>query len=198
MRFFVLALTLLSATLHADVMIRNARVFDGTSVRPATDVFVRGGTIAAVGKGLRVPDAIEVIDGTGKTLLPGLIDAHTHSFGTALTDALMFGVTTELDQFTDSTLARAMREEQAAGKASHRADLFSAGILVTAPKGHGTEYGFEIPTITAPDQAQAFVDARIAEGSDWIKIAYDDGKSYGMTLPTLDVPFQNKGNGCEA
>jgi hypothetical protein len=52
-------------------------------------------------------------------------------------------------------------------------DLFSAGTLVTPPGGHGTEYGFPIPTITAADQADAFVAARVAEGSDYIKIVYD-------------------------
>src|SRR5690606_10365677 len=35
--------------------------------------------------------------------------------------------------------------------------------------------------------AQAFIDARIAEGSDYIKIVYDDGRAYGMDVPTLDV-----------
>jgi imidazolonepropionase-like amidohydrolase len=182
----LLAVLILAPVLHAGIVFRNARVFDGTSVLPAgTEVLVEGGTIAAVGKRLRVPDGTEIVDGTGKTLLPGLIDAHTHSFGTALTDALMFGVTTNLDQFTDVRMAASMRAEQAAGKAAHRADLFSAGTLVTAPKGHGTEYGFEIPTITAPGEAQAFVDARIAEGSDWIKIVYDDGHTYGGKIPTV-------------
>jgi len=42
-----------------------------------------------------------------------------------------------------------------------------------------------IPTITSPDEAQAFVDARIAEGSDYIKIIYDDGKAYRLDFPTL-------------
>src|SRR6185503_3260341 len=56
----------------------------------------------------------------------------------------------------------------------------------TSPGGHGTEYGMEIPTITKPEEAQAFVDARIAEGSDWIKIVYDDGRAYGVSMPTID------------
>jgi hypothetical protein len=30
------------------------------------------------------------------------------------------------------------------------------------------------------------VDARIAEGSDWIKIVYDDGSAFGIDWPTLD------------
>ena len=49
------------------------------------------------------------------TLLPGLIDAHTHSFGPALEEALNFGVTTVLDMFTEPNQAAAWRREQAAG-----------------------------------------------------------------------------------
>jgi hypothetical protein len=44
-----------------------------------------------------------------------------------------------------------------------------------------------IPTISSPDSAQAFVDARLAEGSDYIKIVYDDGSSYGTSLATIDT-----------
>jgi imidazolonepropionase-like amidohydrolase len=64
--------------------------------------------------------------------------------------------------------------------------MLSAGTLATAPGGHGTEYGRPIPTINSPAGAQAFVDARVAEGSDYIKIVYDDGHTYGLNIPTLD------------
>lgn len=167
------------------ILFRNARVFDGTRTIEREDVLVRGGTIVALGRSLAAPTGATIVDATGKTLLPGFIDSHTHAFGSALEDALIFGVTTELDMFTDAGYARQMRAEQAAGKAGARADLYSAGTLVTAPKGHGTEYGMVIPTITTPDSAQAFVDARIAEGSDYIKIIYDDGKTYGGSIPTI-------------
>jgi imidazolonepropionase-like amidohydrolase len=169
----------------ADLLIRNARVFDGTRVLERTDVLVHDGRIAQVGKGIAAPKGAEVLDASGKTLLPGLIDAHTHSWGDALEQALIFGVTTELDQFTDVAMAAKARAEQKAGNVASRADLFSAGTLVTAPKGHGTEYGVEIPTIVSPAEAQSFVDARLAEGSDWIKIVYDDGRTYGMSTPTV-------------
>ncbi len=99
----------------------------------------------------------------------------------------MFGVTTELDMFTDAHLAHTLRAEQAAGNVAGRADLFSAGTLITAPGGHGTEYGIRIPTLAVPESAQAFINARIAEGSDYIKIVYDDGRAYGMDIPTLDA-----------
>ncbi|HEX7705804.1 MAG TPA: CIA30 family protein [Thermoanaerobaculia bacterium] len=180
----LVASVLSAAEAPRDIVFRNARVFDGARVIEA-DVLVRGDRIADVGKTLSAPEGAMVVDGRGKTLMPGLIDSHIHAFGNALEQALIFGVTTELDMFTDAGMARSMREQQAAGGASGRADLFSAGTLVTAPGGHGTQYGIPIPTIAAPEQAQEFVDARIAEGSDWIKIVYDDGSAYGMSTPTV-------------
>ncbi len=170
-----------SATLFRDV-----RVFDGERTHDARDVLVRDGRIAAVGSALRADGARE-IDGRGRTLLPGLIDAHAHAFGDALEQALVFGVTTELDMFTDHRLAATLRAEQRAGNVAARADLLSAGTLVTAPGGHGTEYGMAIPTIAHADSAQAFVDARLAEGADYVKIVYDDGRAYGMRMPTVDA-----------
>ncbi|MDB4876676.1 MAG: putative hydrolase [Gemmatimonadetes bacterium] len=189
MRSLALTALLLPAALGAQsrsTLFHDVRLFDGTRVTQHRDVLVRDGKIAGVGGAIAAPAGTQVINGTGKTLLPGLIDSHTHSWGDALTSALMFGVTTELDMFTDKTWAAQMRAEQRDGKANARADLFSAGTLVTAPKGHGTEYGMSIPTITTPDSAQAFVDARIAEGLDYIKLILDDGHAYGLTLPTID------------
>ena len=164
--------------------IRDVRVFDGEKTIAQTNVVVRDGSIASVGG--TIPAGMSTLDGAGRTLLPGLIDAHTHAFGDALNRALVFGVTTELDMFTEHGFAATMRKEQAqAGRALTRADIFSAGTLITAPGGHGTEYGMRIPTLAAAADAQAFVDSRIAEGSDYIKIVYDDGASYGMKIPTI-------------
>jgi imidazolonepropionase-like amidohydrolase len=167
------------------LVIRNVRIFDGSRVLTGDTVIISNGKITKIGKQLAVPDGAQVIDGAGETLLPGLIDAHTHVFGEVLKQALIFGVTTELDMFTDYRLAAEVRRQQAAGRSLDAADLFSAGTLVTAPKGHGTEYGLVIPTINGPEEAQAFVDARLAEGSDYIKIIYDDGSAYGLQIPTI-------------
>ena len=175
----------LAAQASPATLFRDVRVFDGTRMLPARDVLIQAGRITKVGERLTPPAGAVTIEAKGKTLLPGLIDAHTHTWGDASRTALVFGVTTELDMFTDAQAARAARAEQTAGMAKDRADLFSAGTLVTAPKGHGTEYGMTIPTITSADSAQAFVDARIAEGSDYIKIVYDDGRAYGLSFATL-------------
>ncbi len=190
-RLFVLLLITIATAACAqtassgDFVIRNVRIFDGTRVIAKGQVWVENGKIRAVGADVKAPASLRSIDGEGQTVLPGLIDAHTHAWGDALKEALIFGVTTELDMFTDKDYAAQVRHDQAAGKDTDMADLRSAGTLVTAPKGHGTEYGMPIPTITSPSEAQAFVDARIAEGSDYIKIIYDDGRKYNISIPTI-------------
>lgn len=160
------------------------RVFDGKQTWPEATVLVDGDKIVAVTPGGLIPSGVELIDGRGKTLLPGLIDAHVHaSMPIALEQSLAFGVTTVLDMFAPPQAVKQARD----GKPGH-ADILTSGILATAPGGHGTEYGFEIPTLTKPEEAQAWVDARIAEGSDYIKIVFDGGSAYGKTIPTLDTP----------
>jgi imidazolonepropionase-like amidohydrolase len=168
------------------VAITNVRIFDGAQIMPKGTVVIQGRAIAAVGPKVAVPAGAEVIDGAGATLLPGFIDSHTHTWGDALSRAAVFGVTTQLDMFTDPSFARSMREEQAKTGAPGRADLYSAGFLATAPGGHGTQFGLPVPTLKRPEEAEAWVDARVAEGSDYIKIVIEDSKLYGREIPTLD------------
>lgn len=49
-------------------------------------ILIRNGKIAAVGKDLTVPAGAQVIDGTGKYVMPGIIDAHSHSSGEAINE----------------------------------------------------------------------------------------------------------------
>ncbi len=167
----------------ATLAFRDVRVFDGERVLPRATVLVDGARIVAVGPDLPIPAGAELVEGAGHTILPGLIDAHAHIFdGAQLEQSLAWGVTTVLDMFTVAGSLPRLRADDGPG----RADLRSAGTLATAPGGHGTEYGFPIPTLTTPGEAQAWVDARLAEGSDYIKIVLDDGSAYGRTFPTLD------------
>lgn len=166
----------------APTLIRDVRVFDGQAVHERRSVLFEHGVISDADFRGAIPAGSRVVDGAGRTLLPGLIDAHTHAF--RLSDLpVLFGVTTQIDMFTDVGLMKKAKQEMAQGRNHHHADLFSAGTLVTAPHGHGTQFGLAIPTIKGPQEAQAFVDARIAEGSDFIKIVMESG--YGF--PSLDL-----------
>ena len=63
-----------------DVAIRNATIITITNGDIANGtVVVRNGKITAVGTNVAVPAGIRVIDGTGKYVMPGLIDAHSHA-----------------------------------------------------------------------------------------------------------------------
>ncbi|MFG3016193.1 amidohydrolase family protein [Streptomyces cinerochromogenes] len=177
--------------------IRGARVFDGEHIRGITDVVVEDEIIAAIGTEAGGRADVE-IDGRGGTLLPGLIDAHTHVFDGSLAEALRYGVTTEIDMFC---LPRPMaRHRRLAADRDDVADLRSAGTIATAPGGHPTQLiaaltgtvldpsdVTEIDTITDPAQAPAFVKARIAEGSDFLKIVIDDGTVHGTNLPAVTL-----------
>lgn len=170
--------------ISATLAFTHVRVFDGHRTVPDTTVLIDGDRIAAVAADLAAPAGATVIDGHGRTLLPGLIDAHVHAYDKAtLVQSLAFGVTTVLEMFGFPDNIKKLRQDPALD----HADLRSAGILATAPHGHGTEYGTEIPTLTRPEDAQPWVDARIAEGSDYIKIVLDDGRAYGWQIPTLDT-----------
>lgn len=60
-------------------LIRGATVFDGNGGELANaDVLMQDGRIAAVGQNLTAPDGATVIDGAGRFVTPGIIDAHSH------------------------------------------------------------------------------------------------------------------------
>ena len=161
-------------------------LFDGEGFRRNQDVWVEDGKVRRVGARLRLPDDLPRVDGREHTLLPGLLDGHVHTFGGTLGDALRFGVTSVLDQFTDPAFlagAKAARDEIAR---TGEADLFSAGMLATAPGGHGTQFGLAVEPLTEPASAAAWVRARKEEGSDWIKIVSEDGGAYRGEIPSLE------------
>ena len=189
------AFLMLSATpLHASspaLLFKDVNLFDGHALRPHQWVLVRGGRIARVGdRSVRAAGAV-AIDGRGKTLLPGLIDAHVHlphvHPENALAQSARLGVTTVIDMFTDQPTLKLLKRLEAADSPG-LADLRTAGVGATAPGGHPTELGGGFPTISTAGQANGFIDARLAEGSDFIKIILEDAKEFGpkmKPMPTL-------------
>ena len=84
-RLLTLTLSLLAGpTLFAQVLIKNVTVVDTEkkALLRNQSVVVTDGRIAAVAKDVKykLPEGTTVIDGTGKYLIPGLVDAHVHFF----------------------------------------------------------------------------------------------------------------------
>src|SRR5947207_1965139 len=81
--FAVLAAFLLAAPVAAEpILLRPARVFDGVDPRPheGWQVVVQGDRIVMVGPNLIAAEGARVIDLPGATLMPGLIEGHSHLF----------------------------------------------------------------------------------------------------------------------
>jgi imidazolonepropionase-like amidohydrolase len=165
-----------------------AKVFDGERARAGLVVEVEGERIVrlADADGYAAPAGTQVVEGAGHTLLPGLIDSHTHPLRDVdLRQSLVFGVTTSLSMMNRPELAQQVKAAQAKGEGKDLADLFGAGNPVTCPGGHGTQYGIPIPTVQGVDQIAAFVAARVKEGSDFIKVMYEHGDLYEGEVPGL-------------
>jgi imidazolonepropionase-like amidohydrolase len=62
------------------ILITNVNIFDGKSdaLAMSQDVLVEGNLIKQIGQGLKADEQTTVIDGKGRTLMPGLIDGHAH------------------------------------------------------------------------------------------------------------------------
>ncbi|MFN6934310.1 MAG: amidohydrolase family protein [Tsuneonella sp.] len=99
-----------SSSESGETLFRNVRVFDGTSatLSAPTNVLVRGNLIAAIGPEAIPTTATKTIDGRGRTLMPGLIDAHVH---------LTFGALS-MEQLASPDLTPAKAGEAAAANAT--------------------------------------------------------------------------------
>ncbi len=176
--------------LHQPFVISDVHIPSAGQASPAAHVRVHDGVITAVGDAAVRVSGDVVIDGRGATLLPGLIDSHVHLLPGCTQLAALFGVTTVVDMFSKPEV---IDPERSAVVASTRgtgpacADLRTSSIGATAPGGHPTLAYSPLPYVTGPGDAAAFVEARLAEGADHLKVIYDDGSGAMLNIPSLDV-----------
>ncbi|MEO5798580.1 MAG: amidohydrolase family protein [Gemmatimonadales bacterium] len=179
-RFSALALLLLVAcdTARPGVgteAISGATVIDVVSGRTIAQgvILIRDGHIVAIGSSadVPVPRGATVTDVTGRWIIPGLIDSHTHLQPWGLGLALHWGVTAVRDLHDGFPLADTLRAI-AARTPSPR--LFQAVAMLD---GTPTTYPDAIGLASA-DDADAAVASVAARGATWVKV-------YSHTTPTL-------------
>jgi imidazolonepropionase-like amidohydrolase len=167
----------------AGFLVVNARVFDGERLLEKTDVAVADGTIRAVGRALTRSERLAVIDGTNRTIMPGLIDAHAHV--TSLADprqALQFGVTTLLDMGAANVPQEQVFAVRAAARtATDMAGVFSAGYLASSRRPAGSTR----PLVRSVDDAVRFADSRRADGADYLKLQLNGARNATLGDPNM-------------
>ena len=173
------------------LVITNARLIDGTGNPPLTNavIVISGGKFEAVGKvgKARFPKDAEIIDVSGKTVIPGLIDAHMHmtsfapsKYETALTNdsimsyraafrlnqLLLAGITTVRDLSSPSNVSIMAKKAFAEGLfVGSRPIVVGRGITSTG--GHGSRSG-----LIADGEAEWRKGVRelLRQGADLIKL----------------------------
>ncbi len=205
-------------------LIRNARIFigDGQIIENGA-VLVKNGKVAEVYDG-NIPDEKTVhadpIEAAGKTILPGLIDAHVHlaapggflddwskydatkSMTRALAAYLYCGVTAVKSVGDPLDTVLGIRSLVNSGERLG-AEFFLVGPLFTTPGGHGTEIMRGLPenirnSVNAqflrlpktPDEAKGEVDSLKRLGVDGIKAVMEAGAG-GLVYNRLDPQLLN-------
>src|SRR5262245_10464010 len=122
----------------AAIVLRGATVLpqDGPAI-PNADVVIEGERIVAVGaRGtVKIPEGAEVVDDSGRWLVPGLIDLHAHVAMEQIVPELFVahGVTTVRDMGNRLELVRPLRDAILAGKRTGPEILYVGPILDGEP-----------------------------------------------------------------
>jgi imidazolonepropionase-like amidohydrolase len=151
------------------IALEGATLIDGAGGAPKGDalIIVRNGHIDAVARvnEIPVPRGALVVNLAGKTIIPGLIDAHAHVERWAAGRYIAWGVTTVRDLHGGADSVLALRKDLNLGSVLGPR-MFSAGAMID---GVPTTYP-NATGVATPDQARRAVDQHAVAGVDYLKV----------------------------
>lgn len=182
-------------------LIRNVKLFDGTAVaaKPMDVLFDETGILAVAETGAEAPAADTVVDGSGKTLTPGLIDGHVHlgakgmegpsdprSYTEAgariahqMQDIRRYGITTVRNCGTGGNADLFVRDMIRSGEIDGgRIVGCGKGICITG--GHGWSMSIETDTV---DETRKAARLQLREGADFVKLMATGGMGTKGSVP---------------
>src|SRR5262245_13009222 len=198
-----LPLVKIDAKQPSATLFKNVKVFDGKSdkLTASTSVLVVGNKIAKIGSDIAAPEKATVIDADGRTLLPGLIDAHWHAMlvrptptealtwdvgyanlvaGAEATDTLLRGFTTVRDVGGPAFgLKRAIDDGVVAGPR-----IYPSGAVITVTSGHGDfRQPFEVPRTlgSARTRMEQLGASLLADSPDEVRLRVREQLMLGAT-----------------
>jgi imidazolonepropionase-like amidohydrolase len=180
------------------ICLRGGNLLDVTlgKIIPNSQVIIKGEVIEYAGpeKSFETSAGATVIDCAGKTILPGLFDAHIHLGGACTLGYIPIDEARKLDAFLYSGVTSvfdlggvpdsifSLREAEKKNELlSPR--IFAVGPVFTSPNGHGTEYGVPMSeTPTTEKEAREAVQKLIQASPEYIKIIYEKGSKRFTSL----------------
>jgi len=166
------------------IALEGATVIDGSGAPPApnTVVLIENGHVLAVGPAgdVDVPRGAQRVAVAGKTIIPGLIDAHAHVARWAVERYVAWGVTTVRDMQSPADSGVALKSDLNLGTILGPR-MFSAGPAIDgAPATDNDATG-----VATAEEARKAVDQRAVAGADYVEI-------YTRITPALLAPLMNE------
>lgn len=181
--------------------LKNVTLIDGTGAPPVENaaVVMENGSVSAAGRGLEAPAGSSVMDLAGCTVMPALIDAHTHFSGSSSFDRPSAGVlqnTYDYDEAREGFLRWGVltvrtcgdqcpdiltfRDRVRHGKGPLAPRIFAAGPWLQCPGGHPacTVYGSDKQVLdnacilVSDDTDMGAVISKLVGRVDWVKAFY--------------------------
>lgn len=167
-----------------DLVIENVGLFDGYEDNGTVNIAINSDTIAAISS--KKLFSLSKIDGTGKYVIPGLVNAHVHvSKIEQLKQGYPLGIMYLLNMHTGLE-DREKNWKRITQDSLGYSILFGSGHAATAPGGHPTQFSPGMETINDSVSVKDWVDHRVTKNVDYIKIIREHHEWMGSPpVPTL-------------
>jgi imidazolonepropionase-like amidohydrolase len=187
------------------IAITDGTLFDGTGSPPVkkATVLVEGEKILDVGRGIDIPGDAEIVEASGKTVMPGLVDAHVHlcingdpnilsliQYSPGLIQlmaahnalkTLEGGYTTVRDMGAPMGFAISLKQAIERGIA-RGPRIVTSGMVISQTGGHadfylpsGVRFGNMSRIADGPHETRKAAREQLREGADWLKICSSGG-----------------------
>ena len=195
MKLILISLAVLVCSYKAPktiLVIQHVNFFDGEDYQTNVNVIVEDQLIVDITTENNWPAYSTVINGKDRTIIPPLLNAHVHLSGkNQLKEAVRSGVFALLDMHTTDPVAIELRQYR--NKEGY-AFYYSSGPGVTVPGGHGTQFGVVVPVLDSLVSPKQFVQDRVANHADYIKILrepYMTTINFVQTQQVIDASHEN-------